>query len=113
MIRKNIAILLLLLLIPGAALAQETTGAVGHVQFQDISRQMLEHVCQAVTDVRGQTEDVTAYAEGALTAEGVREKMIRVDDLRARHVMGRQRATHAASTGGPAEAAGEPIIELF
>jgi methyl-accepting chemotaxis protein len=96
-----------------AALAQETTGAVGHVQFQDISRQMLEHVSAVIADVRGQTEDVTAYAEGALPADAVREKMIRVEDLRSRHVMGRQRVTHAASTGGPAESGGEPSIELF
>lgn len=96
-----------------AALSEETTGAVGHVQFQDISRQMLEHVSAAVADVRRQTEDVTAYAEGALPAEAVREKMIRVEDLQARHVMGRQRATHAASTGGATETDSAPMIELF
>ncbi|WP_433296661.1 methyl-accepting chemotaxis protein [Actinoplanes sp. CA-030573] len=96
-----------------AALSTETTGAVGHVQFQDISRQMLEHVAEAVADVRRQNEDVAAYAEGILASDAVKERMIRVDDLRARHVMGRQRSTHAASTGGQAEADAAPIIELF
>jgi methyl-accepting chemotaxis protein len=96
-----------------SALTGETTGAVGHVQFQDISRQMLEHVAAAVADVRRQAADVSSYAEGSLPEAGVREKMIRVDDLRARHVMGRQRATHAASTGETAQAGGEPLIELF
>ena len=96
-----------------AALSTETTGAVGHVQFQDISRQMLEHVSAAVADVRRQAEDVVAYAEGGLPAEVVRERMIRVDDLRARHVMGRQRATHAARTGEAGAADAAPMIELF
>lgn len=95
------------------ALSTETTGAVGHVQFQDISRQMLEHVGEAVADVRRQAEDVIAYAEGALPAEIVRERQIQIEELRSRHVMGRQRTTHAASTGEQAAADSEPIIELF
>jgi methyl-accepting chemotaxis protein len=95
------------------ALEAETTGAVGHVQFQDITRQMLEHVAEAIGEVRRQTEDVIAYSEGELPADTVRDRVIRVEDLRDRHVMGRQRATHAASTGEAAEAAAEPMIELF
>jgi methyl-accepting chemotaxis protein len=96
------------------ALTQETTGAVGHVQFQDISRQMLEHVVAAVAQVRGQAEDVIAYAEGALPADSVRDRTISIDELRAKHVMGRQRMTHAASTGGKSEEADSgPTIELF
>ncbi|GIM94104.1 methyl-accepting chemotaxis protein [Paractinoplanes toevensis] len=97
-----------------SALTTETTGALGHIQFQDISRQMLEHVLGALADVRRQSEDVVAYSEGALPADAVRERMISVDDLRARHVMGRQRTTHAASTGEQAaESEGAPMIELF
>ncbi|GIE93462.1 methyl-accepting chemotaxis protein [Paractinoplanes rishiriensis] len=96
-----------------AALTSETTGAVGHVQFQDISRQMLEHVAEAVGDVRRQTEDVIAYADGEMPAEQVRDRAIRIEDLRAKHVMGRQRATHAVSTGDQAEADATPTIELF
>jgi methyl-accepting chemotaxis protein len=96
-----------------SALTNETTDAVGHVQFQDISRQMLEHVLAAVSDVRRQSADVEAYSQGALPVDALRERMIQVDALRARHVMGRQRATHAASTGDQSEADSAPIIELF
>jgi methyl-accepting chemotaxis protein len=70
-------------------------------------------VAAAVADVRRQSEDVIAYAEGTLPAEAVRDRMIRVEDLQARHVMGRQRTTHAASTGAQAEVDAEPTIELF
>ncbi|GIE80360.1 hypothetical protein Aph02nite_63100 [Actinoplanes philippinensis] len=95
------------------ALTSETTGAVGHVQFQDISRQMLEHVAEAVGDVRRQTEDVVAYVSGGLTEEELMARRISVEDLRAKHVMSRQRTTHAAQTGGAEHTDAEPLIELF
>ena len=95
------------------ALTSETTGAVGHVQFQDISRQMLEHLAGAVADVRRQSEDVIAYAEGAMPDEAVLDRVIQLDELRTRHVMGRQRLTHAANTGDDSAAEAEPTIELF
>ncbi|AEV88006.1 methyl-accepting chemotaxis protein [Actinoplanes sp. SE50] len=95
------------------ALTSETTGAVGHVQFQDISRQMLEHVAEAVADVRGQAESVAGYAQGRVTADEVRDGAINVEDLRSKHVMARQRFTHAAQTGEDASAGTEPLIELF
>ncbi len=96
------------------ALTAETTGAVGHVQFQDITRQLLEHVSDAVDQVRQATEDVIGYAEGSLPEETVRERAISVDDLRARHVMSRQRVTHGDHAGGAAAVSDDtPIIELF
>ncbi|WIM95320.1 methyl-accepting chemotaxis protein [Actinoplanes oblitus] len=94
-------------------LVKETTGAVGHVQFQDISRQMLEHVAEAVADVSRQATAVAGYARGESSAEEIRDQAINVEDLRAKHVMARQRFTHAAQTGSDAEAANEPLIELF
>ncbi len=95
------------------ALTAETTGAVGHVQFQDISRQMLEHVQEAVAQVKRQAEDVIGYAGGAIPADDVRSRIISVEELRARHVMSRQRATHDRQSGDAVTADTEPIIELF
>ncbi|WP_229069285.1 methyl-accepting chemotaxis protein [Actinoplanes sp. DH11] len=95
------------------ALISETTGAVAQVQFQDISRQMLEHVAEAVGDVARQAADIAAYARGELTEEELRDRSINVESLRAKHVMARQRATHAQQTGQEAQSAGEPLIELF
>ncbi|GAA1605947.1 methyl-accepting chemotaxis protein [Actinoplanes couchii] len=96
-----------------SALIAETTGAVGHVQFQDISRQMLEHVAEAVSDVRRQCEDVASYVRDSLTEEDLLARVISVDDLRRKHVMSRQRTTHSQQTGGPAHDDAEPLIELF
>lgn len=74
---------------------------------------MLEHVVAAVRDVGRQTEDVAAYARGAVDADSVRERVIRIEELRAKHVMGRQRATHANATGERADVDAAPAIELF
>ena len=95
------------------ALATETTRAIGHIQFQDISRQMIEHVVTAVADVKRQAEDVIAYAGGDVTGETLLDRMVQIDDLRTRHVMGRQRSTHAESAGADAHAGTEPAVELF
>jgi methyl-accepting chemotaxis protein len=95
------------------ALTGETTGAVGHVQFQDISRQMLEHVSDAVGQVKRQAEDVIGYSEGGLPAETLRERVISPEELRSRHVMSRQRLTHGDKAGVTVSADDTPMIELF
>ncbi|MFF5227945.1 methyl-accepting chemotaxis protein [Dactylosporangium sp. NPDC000521] len=97
------------------ALTAETTGAVGHVQFQDISRQMIEHVTEAVVDVRRAADDMRRYANEELPADELLRRVLDVEDLQRRHVMAQQRTTHgatvgtAATTNTPATAA----IELF
>jgi purine-binding chemotaxis protein CheW len=75
--------------------------------------QMLEHVTGAVDDVSRQAGDVIAYAEGAVPSEAVLDHLIDLDELRRHHVMGRQRATHAQTTGGAPASDAEPMIELF
>ncbi|WP_433074555.1 methyl-accepting chemotaxis protein [Dactylosporangium sp. CA-052675] len=97
------------------ALTAETTGAVGHVQFQDIGRQMIEHVAGAVADVRRAADDVHRYLNHELPAQDVLGRVVDVDDLRHRHVMAQQRSTHGTAVGGAAhEAEAAPAaIELF
>lgn len=95
------------------ALSANTTGAVGEVQFQDIGRQLVEHVLSAVEDVRQQAGDVAAYAAGRCTAAEILERMRAIDDQRAKHVMARQRQTHAAVVGGTTAGNDLAAIELF
>lgn len=96
-----------------AAVSAHTTGAVGHIQFQDISRQMIEHASAAVTDVRGLAANVIGYASGDLGASDLQARHIDPEQLRRSHVMARQRQTHAAATGGGDVTDTEPLIELF
>jgi methyl-accepting chemotaxis protein len=96
-------------------LTAETTGAVGHVQFQDISRQMIQHVAGAVADVHRASADIQQYVRGDLAAQDLLRQVVNVDDLRQRHVMAQQRLTHGAAAGqsGPAVEAASAAIELF
>lgn len=95
-----------------SALTTHTTSAVGEVQFQDIGRQMIEHVVDAVNEVRRQTEDVTAYAAGAVPADDVLARIRSVPDL-GRQVFTRHRRTEAEAADGGATVEALPAIELF
>ncbi len=94
-------------------LTQHTTGAVGEIQFQDIGRQMIEHVEAAIDEVRMQVTTVSAYARGEESEEAVARPPRNVDELRGLHEMARQRSTHANATGTGHQAAALPDIELF
>ena len=96
-----------------AQLTERTSGAVGEVQFQDIGRQMIEHVTSIVDDMRQQSVRVIAYSRGEVPASEVRESVRSVDDLRTSHVMSRQRDRHAEATGGVRNTDALPAIELF
>ena len=94
-------------------LAISTVSALGDVQFQDIGRQMIEHVIDAVNEVRRQAEGVTAYANGDVLAADILAGTRSADDLWGRHVMMRQHRTHAEATHGVVVEDDLPAIELF
>ena len=95
------------------ALTAKTTCAVGEVQFQDIGRQMIEHVVEAVAEVRRQAEDIASYAAGTMAGPEVLARVRPVDDLWGRHVMARQHRNQAEVTNGAVGADDLPTIELF
>jgi methyl-accepting chemotaxis protein len=95
------------------SVAANTTGAVGHIQFQDISRQMIEHASAAVVDVQSLAENVLGYTTGTVKAGELKDRHIDADKLRRSHVMARQRSTHAAAIGDDSYVDNELAIELF
>jgi len=94
-------------------LTANTMKAVGEVQFQDIGRQMIEHVVSAVDDLRQQAGDVADYAAGRLTSDEVMHRALVVEEKDASHVMARQRETHAATIGQDVKHEELAKIELF
>jgi methyl-accepting chemotaxis protein len=96
-----------------ASVAANTTGAVGHIQFQDISRQMIEHASAAVRDVHDLAENIISYTTGTLAEPELQARHIDSDRLRRSHVMARQRSIHNTATGEDTHATNEPPIELF
>ena len=93
----------------GEELAARTTEVLGHLQFQDVTRQSLESVVRALHGLRHQVEAL-AGASGDHTSQHFFEDAL--EALEATYVSDRQRAVHAAATGGAApEALAD--IELF
>jgi|YelNatPaOPRAMG01_1025707.scaffolds.fasta_scaffold04027_14 methyl-accepting chemotaxis protein len=91
---------------------QDIIDALGHMQFQDISRQQIEQVIAALEDL------IVHFAAVKVALEGPQEAswlplQERIDALRRDYVMHRQRVTHAAVTGQTTTAESRPAIELF
>lgn len=88
--------------------------ALGHLQFQDVMKQRLEHVQSALDEMRehmsmlGEKPADPAW-DGRLdrTFKGILEAHM------DRYRMERQTATHLAATGGTADSESHPAIELF
>lgn len=88
--------------------------AMGHIQFQDVMRQRMGHVQQALGEMR---EHVLLLAEKSEDAawDGQLEHTFRsmLDAQMSQYRMASQTATHVAVTGGASAVSGGPAIELF
>lgn len=86
--------------------------ALGHMQFQDISRQQIEHVGCALDRIVGHFAAVSAALQNGVQGQWppLAES---IEGLREHHVMQRQRTTHDAITGGRRADESRPAIELF
>jgi len=87
---------------------------LGNIQFQDITRQKIEHVIDIMGDVSKHLESV----ENELAANGchissVKGKMFALDHIFDRYVMDDQRSTHQQTLGKGGRVSSGPKIELF
>jgi methyl-accepting chemotaxis protein len=91
----------------------DIAAALGHMQFQDISRQQIEHVTHALDTLGEHFAAVKLALESRAKADWPLLDE-RIEGMRERHVMARQRVTHDAVTGTQSAAADScPAIELF
>jgi len=90
---------------------QDIVGALGHMQFQDISRQQIEQVMAALEYLSEHSAVVKVSLEKPSTEWPPLQE--RIDALRQDYVMRRQRVTHATVTGQTAADESRPAIELF
>jgi len=91
------------------------SNAMGHIQFQDVMRQRLEHVQQALKDLGDQVQVLAAKSEDAQW-EGQLERPFKdmLDAHLGQYTMASQTATHLAVAGGATQADHSgPAIELF
>jgi len=94
---------------------ERTTAIVGEAQFQDITRQSLESVTEALGDLSDRVTRVASHLRESGDLEGLRQLDTSIAELEASYVSQRQRRIHAGTLGGsgaPVEI-GEPAIELF
>jgi methyl-accepting chemotaxis protein len=88
--------------------------ALGHMQFQDVSRQQIENVKAMletiVTHLNEVVQDVTAPPATQQTAPGLSAML---EAHRERYVMAQQRQVHDAALGLDSTDQGRPAIELF
>jgi methyl-accepting chemotaxis protein len=94
---------------------KQLSQALGHIQFQDVMRQRMEHVQAALVDMQAHLQ-LLGEKPNDPTWDGHLERTFK--DILATHLaryrMERQTATHLASTGGgSAKVGSRPDIELF
>lgn len=90
----------------------EIVVALGHMQFQDVSRQQIEHVTDTLQTLGAHFEEVSTALSTRVDPDW-RPLAEHIEAFRARHVMESQRVTHDTATGRVAMVEDRPAIELF
>lgn len=94
---------------------ERLSNALGHIQFQDVMRQRLGHVQEALGDMREHLHELAGLT-GDAQWDGVLLQTFRgiLDSHLDQYRMASQTETHLAVSGGQTESAGSgPAIELF
>jgi methyl-accepting chemotaxis protein len=93
----------------------QLTEALGHIQFQDVVRQRIEQVEQALQELGEHTELIARnLSDDAWDGTLQRTLEERLDQQKAKYVMTSQRDTHAAVLSGRGtDSIDGPAIELF
>ncbi len=86
--------------------------ALGCMQFQDVSRQQIEHVVHTLDMLGKHFTDVGTALSGAVGPQW-RPLSAQIEDFRDSHVMDAQRITHDAVLGVSGGREERPPIELF
>ena len=90
-----------------------TTAAMGGLQFQDITRQVIEHVMSSLEDVGTQFSAAAEVLAGRSHIDTMTDTRASLDSIHSRYVMEEQRLIHAELTGQGSTVSATPAIELF
>lgn len=94
---------------------ERLTQALGHIQFQDVMRQRLEHVQEGLAEMRDHLQHLSAeLANSSWRGEFDRHFKVMLEAHKSRYRMRSQTVTHLAVAGGAVrDDEGRPAIELF
>jgi methyl-accepting chemotaxis protein len=97
----------------GEEVASLVIDLLANLQFQDVTRQQVEHVVGAMTSIDEHNEALRDFLLGTADARDVPQIQPLLDQMYGTYVMDSQRSSHNASTGGNAGATAGLLIELF
>lgn len=96
------------------AVRADLVDVLGHMQFQDVSRQLLERVSLALGDLTEHCRTIERQSEkGRLNPRVTRDLESMLQDWREAYVMADQRDAHHEVTQDKHEADSAPRIEMF
>jgi methyl-accepting chemotaxis protein len=90
-----------------------TTSMMGGLQFQDVTRQVIEHVVTSLNQLGTQFTALTCVLAGRGDVTAMDELGASLERIHAGYVMQKQRMIHAEVTAGDRATDHEPLIELF
>ncbi|MBF0096818.1 MAG: hypothetical protein HQM04_19025 [Magnetococcales bacterium] len=96
-------------------MTEEIMALLGNIQFQDITRQRLEHAMQSLDNRRAFTENLIVRLRDPKNSAAI-SSSFSADDLFNNYVMEEQRRAHQQATGRKmdlAPATALPAIQLF
>jgi methyl-accepting chemotaxis protein len=102
----------------GQEIASLVIDLLANLQFQDVTRQQVEHVAQVMTAIDDHNAELQTFLLSTESAQSIPGIQPLLDQLYSTYVMAEQRTAHAAAMGGgvgeaPASGGGTLAIELF
>ncbi len=97
----------------GDTVAALVIDLLANLQFQDVTRQQVDHVVAAMSALDTHTAALQSFLSGAGSPDTVPRMQLVLDAMYGSSVMDTQRAAHGASPVGGAPKASAPLIELF
>ncbi len=98
----------------GREVASRVVGLLAHLQFQDVTRQQVEHVVTALVEFDRHNSELQRYLLGAQPPDALPQIQHVLDQMYGTYVMELQRSSHSAAIIDDAGAApAAPLIELF
>jgi hypothetical protein len=94
-------------------IAHPIMALIGSIQFQDVTRQELQHVSQGMEFVANHSGQLRAALEDTGSEHNIQSVQAAIKELMAQYVMSQERNIHRAATGSGEHEDKGPLIQLF
>jgi methyl-accepting chemotaxis protein len=94
-------------------IAHPIMALIGSIQFQDITRQELQHVSQAMEFVASHSDQLRVVLEVCERDHDLGSTQVAIAELMTHYVMSQQRNIYSAAVGDDAHEKQGPLVQLF